>query len=93
VLGELYESVLTGEAGPEASIVKLRYTDLLSRLTSDVLEARGLPEQLGSALAPEDHRGDTWMLEHLQSFGLAIGGGTSEIQRNLIGERVLGLPR
>ena len=91
ILGELYAQVLAKQA--EASIVKLYYTDLLSRLSGHMLDAGGLDEQIGAALSTDDARGGTWMLEHLQAFGLAIGGGTSEIQRNLIGERVLGLPR
>ena len=35
----------------------------------------------------------TWQLEYLSSFGMTIGGGTSEVQRNTIGERLLGLPK
>ena len=34
-----------------------------------------------------------WMHDYVFSFGWAIGGGTSEIMRNVIGERMIGLPR
>ncbi|MFI5040377.1 MAG: acyl-CoA dehydrogenase family protein [Acidimicrobiales bacterium] len=98
ILAELYSQILAsqikaGEAGPESSVIKLFYTEVLHRLTGHVVDDAGLSAQLGSPLTPDDDRGGTWMLEHLQSWGMAIGGGTSDIQRNLIGERVLGLPR
>jgi alkylation response protein AidB-like acyl-CoA dehydrogenase len=98
ILGELYSQVLerqmqVGHAGPESSIIKLYYSELLHRFTRHVVEAVGMEGQLGAPLEPGDARGGTWMLDHLGSWGMLIGGGTNEIQRTLIGERVLGLPR
>jgi alkylation response protein AidB-like acyl-CoA dehydrogenase len=51
---------------------------------SDLALASGDPD------APSD---GWWPRRYMNSFGFTIGGGTSEIQRNLLAERVLGLPR
>ena len=37
--------------------------------------------------------GGTWPYQYISSFGMTIAQGTSEIQRNQIGERVLGMPK
>ena len=53
------------------------------RLALDILGSRALEN-------PED---DDWVYYYLRSFSITIAAGTSQIQRNIIGERVLGLPR
>ncbi|MFN8026865.1 MAG: acyl-CoA dehydrogenase family protein [Acidimicrobiia bacterium] len=76
------------EPGPEGSMLKLYWSDLskrVARLALDVIGANTLTRS-----DPVDGR---WLRNFLTSFSHSIGGGTSEIQRNIIGERVLGLPR
>ncbi len=77
--------------GAEASISKLVSTDLGQRMTKFV--TRLMPGyamlDCDSAFAP---RGD-WMKRILQSESMTIAGGTSPVQKNMIGERILQLPK
>ncbi|MFM2073037.1 MAG: hypothetical protein RLZZ623_3301 [Actinomycetota bacterium] len=79
----------SSQPGPEGSMMKLQYADLAKRvyrLGLDILGTRSLS-------IPEDEDETTWVDHHLTAYSTSIGGGTSEIQRNIIAERVLGLPR
>ncbi|MGX1596046.1 acyl-CoA dehydrogenase family protein [Dietzia maris] len=77
------------EPGPEASVGKLLATDTMAR-TSETVRAL-----LGPDLTLRGDRWGTWAwTEHvLGAPGYRIAGGTDEIQRNILAERVLGLPR
>ncbi len=77
------------EPGPEGSMLKLRYADLAKSVYRLALDVLG-PRSLG---LPHDGDETYWVEQQLVAFSTSIGGGTSEIQRNIIGERVLGLPR
>ena len=78
--------------GPESSLQKLYYSEMGHRLARLGSELEGAFGQLArkSHRAPE---GGRWAQRLLQSRGPMIFAGTSEIQRNIISERVLGLPR
>jgi len=71
------------EPGPESSWVKLAWTDMTELLSEVALRIEG----------PESPLADGWARQWLWSGAASIAGGTSEIQRTIIGERILGLPR
>lgn len=77
----------TGMPGAEGSIQKLFWSEFNQRMTQASLELLG-PEALRS-----DFDGGVWAYHYLRSRGNTIEAGTSEIQRGIIGQRVLGLPR
>jgi alkylation response protein AidB-like acyl-CoA dehydrogenase len=76
---------MRGTTGPGAMVIKLAYTEARQRfgeLCLRVLETDAL-----------DLDGNELVEERLRVLALTIAAGTSQIQRNIIGERVLGLPR
>ncbi len=77
-----------GGPGPEGSMIKVYLADLsqaLQRLAAEIL---------GPRLLEYGHEEeDELTFEYLRSYASSMGGGTSEIQREIIADRVLGLPR
>jgi alkylation response protein AidB-like acyl-CoA dehydrogenase len=80
----------TGIPGVEGSILKLAIAQLGTRLADVGMTLLGPAGQLMGADGPE---GGRWPDALLGSFAMHIGGGTDEVQRNIVGEMVLGLPR
>jgi len=77
-------------AGPEGSVAKLVNAELQQRAAAIRLELVGLA---GVACDPDDEFVLAVMSAFVSSPASRIGGGTDEVQKNIIGERVLGLPR
>jgi alkylation response protein AidB-like acyl-CoA dehydrogenase len=73
---------------PDASgsIMRLAFAEFAQRVTAAAIDLYGLdaPEVIGSA---------AWGHDYLDAFSETIAGGAAEIQRNIIAERVLGLPK
>jgi alkylation response protein AidB-like acyl-CoA dehydrogenase len=78
--------------GPEGSLLKLQWSELNQRLVELAFELEGPYSSLApdSVDAPLEGR---WQYEYLRARGNTIEAGTSEVQRNIVAERVLGLPR
>ena len=73
-----------GQPGPEGSLVKWLWSDSNQKLTQLAADLVG-PEALTA--------GTDWSYELLRARGNSIEGGTTEILKNIVAERVLGLPR
>jgi alkylation response protein AidB-like acyl-CoA dehydrogenase len=92
---DLVERHASGQVGPaDASIVKLYYSELLQRMMDFGTDIAGLAAHtdLQKPLSSGWESG-AWVLDFIGSWEWTIPGGSSEIQRNIIGERGLGLPR
>lgn len=83
------EQMESGDVGPKGSMDKVYSSELYKELEGFAVELLGP----GAALWGDGHEDGRWPDRYLGSFGTTIAGGTSEIHRNIIGERVLGLPR
>jgi alkylation response protein AidB-like acyl-CoA dehydrogenase len=88
-----FSKYLNGEErGPDASLIKLYWSHAAQRMYETALDALGpLAPLAGTDL--DAVAGGRFQLSWLQSKAFTIYSGSSEIQRNIIGERMLGLPR
>lgn len=80
------------EPGPESSVVKLTWTDMTQSLSDAALAVVGTAGPLWDGAVGNPAAGK-WQRQWLWSRAASIAGGTSEIQRTVIGDRILGLPR
>ena len=80
------------EPGPESSVVKLTWADMTQTLSDTALLVLDSASPLWGQATGNPMEGK-WQQQWLWSKAATIAGGTSEIQRTIIGERILGLPR
>ena len=91
----LSEVIAKKEPGPASSINKMFWSEYARRFGEIVMSIRGM-EATVMPEPPADsasYKPDKWQANFLRTRSVTIWGGTAEIQRNIVGERVLGLPK
>jgi alkylation response protein AidB-like acyl-CoA dehydrogenase len=77
----------------DASIVKNAYSRALRAWSEMGLRLGGLDAQYRDAISFGDLNSGNWMADFMNSYAWTIAGGSEEVQRNIIAERVLDMPR
>jgi alkylation response protein AidB-like acyl-CoA dehydrogenase len=79
--------------GPEGSVDKLLMTQVEQAVGHAALSVGGAAHGgIGTGIGTDGHADDTWLKAYLYSRAQSVMGGTSQIQRNLVAGRILGLP-
>jgi alkylation response protein AidB-like acyl-CoA dehydrogenase len=73
--------------GPEGSMLKLYYSQTAQSLYQQAFDVSG------DSASHFQYGDEGWTRDFLYSFAMSIGGGTSEIQKEIIANRILALPR
>ena len=89
----------TGVPSAEASLIRLFFSELQQRVFALAMEILG-PDILAwdpggapSRVTPRHTGAASWVSHYLMAFSSTIAAGSKDIQRNIIGDRILGLPR
>jgi alkylation response protein AidB-like acyl-CoA dehydrogenase len=93
-----FAKLVRGGTAPEQALMKLFASEARQRVALVAAEVHGAAALEIGGVAMDGHLSvdepqGSWAEQYLQSFANTISAGTSEIQRNIIAERVLGLPR
>jgi alkylation response protein AidB-like acyl-CoA dehydrogenase len=91
-LKQLSDEIHGRPHGIGASVNKLVTTELNHDVCAAALEVLGSYGQLAKGAPHVEDRG-AWPKDHMFTLGMIIGGGTSQIQKNIISERGLGMPK
>ncbi|MEB3070277.1 acyl-CoA dehydrogenase family protein [[Mycobacterium] vasticus] len=90
----LERAALGAELGAESSVIKLVYADALRQVTRLGTMLEGMATlRYAAPIAGAAWDAGSWLLDYMGSWAWSIAGGTNEIQRSIVGERILGLPR
>jgi alkylation response protein AidB-like acyl-CoA dehydrogenase len=93
-----FAKLARGGTAPEQALMKLFSSEIRQRVSEVASEVEGVGALEVGKVVLDGHQAidepqGTWLEQYFQSFANTISAGTSEIQRNIIAERVLGLPR
>ena len=89
--------VANKEPGPASALNKMFWSEYAQRFAEVVMGIRGADAMVMPDPVPDRDRGgyvpDRWQRTFLSTRSVTIWGGTAQVQRNIVGERVLGLPK
>jgi len=89
----LSEVIAQKEPGPASSINKMFWSEYAQRFAEILMNIRGADALVMPEQKPDEYRPDRWQSDFLTTRSVTIWGGTAQVQRNIVGERVLGLPK
>jgi alkylation response protein AidB-like acyl-CoA dehydrogenase len=90
--------VANKEPGPASALNKMFWSEYAQRFAELVMNIRGadsmiMPNREGGGDGTGKYEPDRWQRNFLSTRSVTIWGGTAQVQRNIVGERVLGLPK